>query len=390
VIRPRTVLATFGLIVALPAVAAGCGGGGDGEDDDPREVIERTFGNEEHVSSGVMELALNASASGEQGGEFAVDLAGAFEGDPDDPQALPQLDLEGSVSGSGGGESIDESGRVVLTEDNAFVEYGGETYEAGEEMFADFKAGYEEEGSEIADPTSFRESCEQAIEELGGDTSACDIDPAEDWLTNLENEGTEDVEGVETVHVSGDLDVEAVVTDLTGLISSAPGFGLEGFDPAQIAAAVPEAGFDLYSGTDDDEMRRFEMTMTIDPAAATGGIVPVPIEEIGIDFSLTLSELDEEQTIEAPEGPTQPLDELLGGLGIDDLGAGGLGGAGGLPDFGDAQGGADGGDDLGGGGGGAGDPGAEDISPEQAQDYLDCIQEAAGDPEAINACADEI
>ena len=381
-IRPRAVLATFAFVLALPAVAAGCGGGGDGEDDDPREVIERTFGNDEHVSSGVMDLALSASASGEQGGEFAVEVAGAFEGDPDDPQALPQLDVEGSVSGSGGGESIDESGRVVLTEDNAFVEYGGETYEAGEEMFADFKAGYEEEGAEIADPTSFRESCEQAITELGGDTAACDIDPAEDWLTNLENEGTEDVEGVETVHVSGDLDVERVVTDLTGLISSAPGFSLEGFDPSQIAAAVPEAGFDLYSGTEDDELRRFEMTMAIDPAAATGGVVPVPIEDISIDFSLTLSELNEEQTIEAPEGPTQPLEDLLGGLGIDDLGAGGL------PDFGDVPGGAGGGDDL--GGGGAGDPGAEDISPQQAQDYLDCIQEAAGDPEAINACADEI
>ena len=69
----------------------------------------------------------------------------------------------------------------------------------------------------------------------------------------------------------------------------------------------------------------------------------------GLDFSLEISEVGEEQTVEAP-ADAQPIEDL----------AGELGGLGAIP------------------GGGAGG-GVGELDPQ-------CIQDAAGDPDAIQAC----
>jgi DC-EC Repeat len=95
---------------------------------------------------------------------------------------------------------------------------------------------------------------------------------------------------------------------------------------------------------------------------------------VDLSFSVELSDVNQDQTIEAPSG-AKPIDELaqqLGGLGALG-GLGGLGG-GGLDDLG--------GGDLGGGGGGAagGDTDA----------YLECVQNAGNDPEQAAECLDEL
>lgn len=386
--RTRTLLAACALV--LPIAAIGCGGE---DSEDPREVIERAFSNEDRVASGVIDVGLEVAASGEQGGSFSATLSGPFDSDPDDPSTPPQVDLEASASGSGGGETVDESARVVLTEDNAFIEYGDETYEAGSELFAEFREGFSMAGEDVEGDESFRQACEELVTEFGGDTAACEIDVVNDWITDLENEGTEDVEGAETTHVSGALDVEQAAADITEVLATIPGFELGGFDPSQIAAAVDEAGFDVYAGTEDDHIRRFEIALAIDPAALTGGLVAVPIEDLTLDFSTTFSEVNEPQTIEAPSGPTQPLEDLFGEVGVPGLG-GGAGGLGGLPDLGTEPGGGDPGTGPDDGPGAPGDEqpggGGAEVDPEQAQQYLECIQDAGGDPDAINACAEEL
>jgi hypothetical protein len=382
VTRARTLLAICALALPIPVAIAGCGGGDD--DDDPRAVLERTFDNDADVTSGVFDLSLDVSAEGQEEGSFAAELGGAFQGDASEEGTLPQLDLSGNVSGEGGGESVDESARLVLTEESAFVEYQDETYEVGARQFAQFKEAFESQAQDTeGEGTSFRESCEQAIEQAGGDPAACDIDVVGEWFTNLENEGTEDVEGAETTHISGDLDVERTLSDIGDLVATVPGADLQGFEPSQLAGAVPEASFDVYSGTDDDVLRRLEINLVIDPGAATGGVVPVPVDQVDFGLSFTLSALNEPQTIDTPSGPTRPIEDLLG-EGAFDFG-GGLAPGGLSPGSGGAGGG-------GGGAGGAGAPAVPEGAPsdEQAQEYLECIAEAGGDPEAIQACGDAL
>lgn len=372
--RARTFLAICALALPISLIAA-CGED-EAAEEDPREVIQRTVDNDTDVTSGVIDLSMSANAEGDGGGSFEATVAGSFQGEEGEEQArdLPQLDITGSVTGESEAddESVDESGRVIVTEDNAFVEYQEETYEAGPELRDMLRQQVSEQVGEADQDATAREACEQAIQQAGGDPAACDIDVLGDWLTNLENEGSEDVEGTEAIHISGDLNAQQMLSDLGGLAQSVPGVGLQGIDPAQFADAVEEAHFDLFTGAEDYLLRRLEGRIVIDPAAVPGG-EQEEVETVEIDLSLTLSELNEPQTIEAPEGPTTPLEDLLGGLGGLGLDA---------PPGGQQN----------GAGAGAGAGADEDVDPEQAQAYLACLEEAAGsnDPAAIEACAEHL
>jgi hypothetical protein len=370
--RPRLVAALVAL--AVPALVAGCGGD-SGSDEDPQDVIEATFNNDEQVTSGVLDFSIEASA-GDQG-DFSASLSGPFQGVEGDPTAVPQLDLTASLSGTGAGQSVDFEGGLVVTEDNAFVEYNGQAYEVGTDTFAQLKQQMEQQADQ-ADTgsgdaaTSFREGCEQAIEAQGGDPSACDFDLS-GWFTDLSNDGTEDVGGASTTHVSGNVDVAQMITDFIGLAESVP--GAAGQIPQdqldQVEQAVTDASFDVYSGEDDDLLRKLDANVSIDPSALDSA-VPVPIDSVDLSFSVELSDVNEDQTIEAPSG-AKPIDELLqqfGGLG----GLGGLGALGG-GDLGDL-----GGGDLGGGSGGGG----------PSDEYLECVQNAGNDPQEAAKCLDEL
>ncbi len=361
--RTRSVLAAAAMALAAPGLIAGCGDdGGSSDDRDPEEIVDAVFNNDEQVTSGVLDLSANLSA-GDQG-EFDFSLGGPFQGVEDDPTAIPQLDWTASASGEGGGQTIDFEGGLIVTDDNAFVSYQGTTYEVGTEAFAQFQEQAEAQAGELPedeDPaTSFREGCAQAIEAQGGDPAACDFDLGA-WFTNLSNDGTEDLDGEEAVHVSGDVDVDQMLDDLLGLAQSVP--NAQQVDPAQLDMAkdaISEASFDLYSGTEDDLLRKVDVNLSIDPSAIEGGEL-VPVESIDLGLSVGVSEVNEEQSFEAP-ADAEPIEDLLGQVG----GLGGLGGGG-----------------LGGGGlGGSGE------LPDDQQEQLDCIADAAGDPEAVNECLD--
>lgn len=365
--RTRSLFATAVLALTAPVAIAACGGDSGASDEDPQEIINAIFSNDEQVTSGELDLSLDLSA-GDQG-NFSASLSGPFQGVEDEPTALPRLDLTATASGEGSGQTIDFEGGLVVTEDNAFVEYQGETYEVGTQTFSSFKDSFEAQAAQ-AQPqededasASFQEECEQAVEAQGGDPTACDFEIS-GWFTNLTNEGTEDRDGTETVHVSGDVDVAQFLDDLIGIAQTFPGAsGQVNEDQVdQATQAITEASFDIYSGTDDDLLRQLDINLTVDPSQVEGGEL-VPVDTVDLGVSLGVSAVNEEQTIEAPSG-AQPIDELLGQFGISGLGPlGGLGG-GGL---------GGGGEDLGG------------VSPEQ-QEQLDCVAEAGDDAEALNEC----
>jgi hypothetical protein len=357
----RTFFAICAIAIPAGALISGCGGDDESSDEDPQAVLEETFNNEERITSGNLSLSASVSASGEQGGSFEASLAGPFQGDPEDENAIPQLDWSGSVSGEGAGDSIDYEAGLVVTDDNAFVEYGGEAYEVGSDQFTQLKDQVEAQAPDDdgdGGQASFQAGCEQALQQAGAtDTSACEID-LESWLTNLTNEGTEDVGGSESVHIRGDADVDQILADIGELASAVPGAAASGFDPSQLGSfsgAVTEAAIDVYSTADEHLLSKLELALAIDPSVIAGGAA-VPVDSIDVDFSIEIAEINEEQTIEGPSD-AKPISELLGGLDIGGLGP--LGGA--IP-------------------GGAGGGGIEDPTA-----YLECLDQAQT-PEEIDAC----
>lgn len=373
--RTRSLFAAALLALSVPAAIAGCGGD-SGSDQDPQEVIDATFNNDEQVSSGVLDLSFDVSA-GDQG-SFNASLSGPFQGDPDDPAAVPQLDLTADASGEGAGQTIDFSGALTITEDNLYVTYQDQAYEVGTDTFNQLKdsieasAGQAESGSGDA-ATDLKAQCEQALEAQGGDTSACDFDISS-WFTNLANDGTEDLDGTSVVHVSGDVDVGQIANDLVGIAQAVPGASAQ-VDPAQVdqlESAISEASFDVYSGEDDDILRKLDLNLSIDPSAVESA-TPVPVDSVDLGFSVAVSDVNEDQTIDAPSD-AKPLDELLSQFGISGLGpVGGLGGLGG-----------GGLGDLGGSAGG----GSSSGGPSDA--YLQCVEAAGNDPQEAAKCLDQL
>ena len=358
--RTKTILAALTLAVAISV--AGCGGDEE-SNEDPADVLEATFNNDETIESGVIDLTFDLSAEGDQGGSLTANVEGPFISDPDNPSGIGQLDLDVTVSGDGtAAEALgDIEAGLTVTEDNLYVGYDGTDYELGTEAFEQLMAQQEEAAgaAESEDAAlNFREGCEQAIEAQGGDPAACDFDVT-GWFSDLSNDGTEDVGGSDATHISGTLDVEQMLTDLFQLGASVPG-ATGGVDPSliepqlgQISEAVSGATFDVYSATEDNTLRGLDFGLELD-AAAIGGAA-AGVESAGITFSVEVSDVGEEQTIEAPADP-KPIDDLVGDLG----GAiPGLPGAG-VPEI---EGGA----------------GLEDVDPK-------CIQDAAGDPDAIQEC----
>jgi hypothetical protein len=362
--RIRTFAVVCALALPVPAAIAGCGGD-DSSDENPQTVLDETFNNDTKVTSGDLSLTASVSADGDQGGSFEASLSGPFQGDPGNENAVPQLDWTASLSGEGAGQSVDFSGGLVVTGDNAYVEYKDQAYEVGTKEFATLRDQMEQQAQQATGTDAqgtFQEQCKTAIEQAGGDASACDID-FESWLTNLSNDGTEDVGGTETIHISGDADVQTMLTDIGNLASSIPGANSQGIDPSQLSAAssaITEASVDVYSGVDDHVLRKVDANLTIDPSQiAPEGAVPV--SNIQISFSAEIDGLNEEQTIEAPSN-AKPIDELLSDAGIDPSTLGGLGATG-----------------LGSTGGSGG----------SSSSFEQCIQQAST-PDEINACASQL
>jgi hypothetical protein len=342
------------------ALVVGCGGD-DGGDEDPQQVLDETFSNDETVNSGVLDLSLSASAEGEEGGNIDATLSGPFQGDEQKQGEFPQFDLTVDASGEGQGQEFDFEGGLIATSDAAFVSYQDNTYEVPSAFFNQIK-----EASEQAQ----RQAQGDEEEDAGAVFEQLGIDPS-GWLTNLENEGDEDVEGTDTIHIHGDADVAAILEDIQSASEKTGGEAIDADELTEVEDAVDEASIDVYSGKDDRILRKLDLNLALTPPEDSGATV----DNVDIEFSVTLSDVNADQTIDAPSDaqPFSGLERelglppgilegaLSGGLGGGSLGGGSLGGGGG---------GAGGG---GGGGGGGGNAIAK------------CLQNATSE-EQINDC----
>ena len=174
--RIRTFILLCLLALAVPIVIAGCGS--DDSSEDPQTVLDETFNNDTKVTSGDLSLTASVNAEGDQGGSFEASLSGPFQGDADNPNAIPQLDWTVSATGSGAGQSIDFSGGLTVTDDNAYVTYNDQAYEVGTDTFDQLKQAFEAQAAAATGTTgaqgTFTEQCATAIEQAGGDGGLAD------------------------------------------------------------------------------------------------------------------------------------------------------------------------------------------------------------------------
>jgi hypothetical protein len=349
----------------LAAILSACGGGGGGSSEDPQKVIESaTF---EGIESGEVDVSLNISSKGGKGGELKAELSGPFQ--TTGKESLPELGLAIKAKGEAEGEKIDFEGGLTVLGDRAFIAYSGKNYEVDPTTFGFIKSGFEEAQQEGSKESQTAEvtACQKAAESL-------DLG---EFVDNLENEGSEDIAGTGTTKLSGELNpktaVEAIIklSENSACSSELEATGALPLDELkeqqpELTDAVKKAHITVNVGEDDHIPRKVVAELTIEPKG-TG-------ETAEVEFELTLSKVNEKQTIKAPAG-AEPIEKLFAQLGVNPFELLGMlegGGSGGLGSLLEGIGGESGGTSGGGGG-------AEELelpSVENSKEFTECLQNA--------------
>ena len=341
------------LFAALGLVS--CGGGDDKEN--VQDVLDKAFSTSMESADLKVDASIQLKGSPSLDRPVRITATGPFR---TNDAKLPSVDVELKVGTDGGGQTITTG--FLSTGDRAFVKFQDVYYEQPASQVA--KAN-----KAIAQNKSERGS----LKGLG-------LDPRS-WLGEAKDEGEEEVGGVKTRHVSGTLDVEAVMRNLNefvkksgGALGDATGQAtpqpLSAEDIRKVSDVVKDPTFNVYVGEDDDIIRRVAGKIEFDvPEASREGLGGVQSGKV--EFEVEFTNVNGDQEIEAPAN-ARPISSLTRSLG----GTPGLGGitseeGGGTlpanPNDGQSSG-----------------PGSE-----QFKAYADCLDKARPeDTEALQRCAE--
>src|SRR6266487_836291 len=172
-------LAVLALALASALLLAACGGGGNSED--PQQVLHQTFSNPTGIHSGTLDLDVRIETSGgDNPGTLEVKLGGKFQSRGSGQ--FPEFDFDVSLHEDSGSQTTNGTGGLTSTGDQAFVNVQGTDYVVPQQLYDEFASTY----AQLQGQSSAGKS--------PGLLQALHINLA-NWLTELKNDGTEDVEG---------------------------------------------------------------------------------------------------------------------------------------------------------------------------------------------------
>jgi len=329
------------LVIAalLAVVPAACGG----EDEDVGAILEETFSGDKQVDSGRLALTVEVDAEGSEQiqGPVSIEVAGPFQRRGENE--LPAFDLSATLRGAG----VTYEAGAVSTGDAGFLRFQGQDYALSDEVFAQFRQGFEEARKE-----------KQGDDGAEADLATLGIDPNK-WLTNARVAGEAKVGDADTTRITGDVDVPKLLDDLEQAAEKAreldpdrkdEGTEITAEQRAQIEEAVQDVKVEIYTGEEDRILRRIVLDAEV---RAPEGAEEFDTAKLQFDYAIT--ELNEDQQIQAPENPKpfRELERQLEGLG--------LGGA----------------------------PGRDSKTDQRdLERYTECVKRADDDSAAVQECAD--
>lgn len=347
----RRVRRSLSAVLFATLALASCGGGEDTEN--VQDLLDKAFNTS--IQSANLNLDASVQLKGSPGLEqpLRISATGPFR---TNDAKLPSVDVELKIGSDGGGQTVTTG--FLSTGDRAFVKF--------QDVF------YEQPRSEVAKAN--RSIAEN--QSRRGSLRAFGLNPRS-WLAEAKDEGEEEIAGVKTRHVSGRLDVRAVMRNLNefvrrsgdafgGATGQAPPQPLSEEDIERVSEVVRDPVFHVYVGEEDDTIRRVAGKIEFEVPEASrdtlGGL-----ESGAIEFEVELSDVNGDQEIEAPAN-ARPLSALTDSLG-------GASGGGVVPNFGQEA---------------PPDPSAEGTpEAEDFQEYAECLDNARPeDTDALQRCAE--
>lgn len=274
-----------GMMAAAAALAlAGCS-------QEEADTLEKAFENQIDSAQVSMRFDLDL-ASGEDG---RVTIEGPYQRGEEGKLERFDWTLKGELDGARPFEA-----RAISDGERVLVDYKGTLYEASGEDVEELRAGSSSDDPQLED-----------VERLPG------VD-LKDWFPESGTEEDGEVAGEATTHVSGRLDVSAALTDIAELTEHpafrrqfglAKGDRLTQGEARALDRFVSDPRFDIHVGEDDDKLRRIAGQMKF----------RVPGEGVRgtMGFAVEYANVDEDVDIDAPDGKTRPLDDLMTRLGVE-------------------------------------------------------------------------
>jgi len=350
------------VLMASLGVAA-CGSSTSGSSD-PNSLLNQTFSGTHKVTSGVLDVSLTIDTSGSSvlNGPITVSFGGPFQ--TRGTGKLPESNF--TVSASALGRSV--SLGILSTGTKGYVTLQGVSYEMPQATFQKLESSF----SQLAS-TPGASNGSGSLTKLG-------IHPLK-WLTHPTVVGTETVGGAQTTHIHAGINVDALLTDLNTFLEKASSVNVSGaaslksgLSPAtrsKIAAEVKNPSVDIWTGTNDNTVRRVTIALTVPVTGKTstelGGVTSA---DIGL--TLQYANLNQPQTI-TPPTTVRPFSEFQTKVSAF------------LQALQGATGGALGPSSSSGGSSGGTSPSTGTSS--NVQKYSQCIQQAGGDVGKMQKCA---
>jgi hypothetical protein len=260
------------------ALLAGCGGDDGGGEDRTQGLTPA-------------ELLEQSAAAAQEAGPFRIALEATGQIDVADPSAVPGGNLlNGPLDISGEGP-VDPPDKASI---DASIELSGLPLQlnitrVGDEVFV----GALGQDFRVALPAE-----QVALLDLGA------LYPTlVDWIATPAEDGREEIDGTETVKVTGEIDP---VRALGGL---APLLGGEEPSAADARAALREGTVEAWIGTEDLLPRRVHLVLDADGARIAEGV-----GRVEIDLTANMTEWGQPVDIQAPANPQELDTDQLGGL----------------------------------------------------------------------------
>jgi hypothetical protein len=234
----------------------------------PKQQLEAAFSNND-LGSASFDGELSFSSQGEKNG---VEVSGSYE--DRGPKEMPVADVHVRLDVESAGVKID--GGFVTTGDKAWFTRGDTAYAIPQDPW--------DQIVEARESGQGAGSAQQATPQLN-------VEPA-DWLRKVSAESGGQIDGVETTHISADVDAAAAAADL---VKAMQGAGQLPFDlPAGVeeraAKTLGDAQLDVWVGK-DEIVRRLSFELE---GKGNGG------RAVQMDLRFELSEVNEPQDVSAP------------------------------------------------------------------------------------------